>query len=276
MEELKDFFKELRSRLNNPIIASYLISWIIINWQIPMYLFFYKQNELKLDGFLSYRQAILKNINLTSNLFIPLGVAIIYTIFFPYIRAWIKEYQIKINTASQDKIIDITSNAKTYLSKITEIETAHQLKEQEHKIIVSRLENRDRENDRLLNELERTKVELDNISNERNNLKEYSNSNQKSNSIDYINGRWKFTNSSDNNSEIWNINNGEVIINDEHRYNIIDVISDLSRNKLCISYQRVNNVEIYSFVLNVFGNKEGMTGSNNYGQAVNIKQLPPA
>ena len=46
METLKALLTTLKERLNNPLILSFIASWLFSNYQIPLVLLFYKQTEL--------------------------------------------------------------------------------------------------------------------------------------------------------------------------------------------------------------------------------------
>jgi len=54
MDKVSDLFKELKDRINNPLVISFVVSWVFLNWRIFVGLFFYKSNELDVDKYKSY------------------------------------------------------------------------------------------------------------------------------------------------------------------------------------------------------------------------------
>src|ERR1700748_661850 len=98
MDKITDFFKEFKSRLTNPLFASFILSWLIINWRVPVGIFGYKLDELKVDGYKSYADLISKNASTWNYLWYPLISAALYTLLSPLLRmiiiaflSWIKK-----------------------------------------------------------------------------------------------------------------------------------------------------------------------------------------
>lgn len=89
MDNITEFFKEFKSRLTNPLIVSFIISWLIVNWQVPVGVLGYKLDELKVDGYKSYSDLIEKNSSRWNYLWHPLIYAAIYTFLFPVVRMYI-------------------------------------------------------------------------------------------------------------------------------------------------------------------------------------------
>lgn len=92
MEAITDFFKEIKSRLSNPLLGSFAISWLVINWKIPVGLIGYKQADLKVDGYNSYIDLI--NVNASCWLYFwkPFIWAVIYTFGFPVLKMGITAF----------------------------------------------------------------------------------------------------------------------------------------------------------------------------------------
>lgn len=108
METIREFFDDIKGRLSSPILGGFLISWIIFNWKIVIVLVFYKQEDLSLDNYVSYLDFINKHIDIWLNLILPFSAAFLYTFMFPHIKAYIKEYQAKVLSASESRILNIT------------------------------------------------------------------------------------------------------------------------------------------------------------------------
>jgi len=99
MEKLSDFFSELKDRISNPLILSYLIGWCIWNYEIVVGLIFYKSKELKVDGYDSFLDLIKCNSNTWHFFWLPLFSALVYTFLFPFLKnlilafgAWIDKW----------------------------------------------------------------------------------------------------------------------------------------------------------------------------------------
>ena len=176
MEKLNDFFKELKLRLSNPLIFSYLFSWIFINWQVTITLLFYKMDELSKDSYTSYTDVIRKNYDGWKYYVIPAAVAVFYTFGFPFIRAWIKRFQVWLNNRTDTKILELSKtisipmerylrDRKLYLSNVEELKT-------------------------VMDKESQTLIEIQELRSERNNLQESLNEYSKKANISFLNGYW--------------------------------------------------------------------------------------
>jgi len=112
MEKVSDFFKDIQERLSNPLFSSFLVSWGIINWQIPVALIFYNNDTLKIDGYGSYIDLILKKSSIWNYFGYPLLLAIVYTFLFPFIRNGILAFQTWIKTWGNDLNLKISRRGK--------------------------------------------------------------------------------------------------------------------------------------------------------------------
>lgn len=126
MEKLSDFFKTIKDRLSNPLIYSFIFSWLIINWKIVIGLLLYKNTDLYLDGYKSYMDLISQNIDSDLLIYHPLLVAIFYTFAFPFIRngiyafnSWIKAWGDKLN-------INLSRKSKVSMSKYLDLRETYE------------------------------------------------------------------------------------------------------------------------------------------------------
>lgn len=110
METLKDFFSDLKDRISNPFVSSFVISWLILNYQIVIALFFYKQVELRADGYTSYLDVIASCYNLNTMIKYPLGIAALYTFVVPFFTGAVKIFQAWILTSTDELIFRFTKN----------------------------------------------------------------------------------------------------------------------------------------------------------------------
>ena len=112
MERITDFFKDVRDRLSNPLFSSFIISWLIINWKIPIALLFYSNQSLKIDGYDSYMNLIISNSSAWKYFGYPLMLAVGYTFLFPFIRNAILAFQTWIRTWGSDLNLKISKRGK--------------------------------------------------------------------------------------------------------------------------------------------------------------------
>jgi len=151
MDKISDFIKELKGRLSSPLISSYIISWIVINWKVTIGILFYKISDLKLDGYTSFMDLVTKNVTVTTGVLLPTLVAFIYTFIYPLLRncilafnSWTKSWgdewnlkimkgskipmlkyiQLKENYQVQSKLLEETIEKESYFN--TENKTLHQ------------------------------------------------------------------------------------------------------------------------------------------------------
>ncbi|WP_029275290.1 hypothetical protein [Pedobacter borealis] len=167
-KEFSDIIEDLKSRITNPFTSSFIISWLITNYQIPLSLFFYKQDDIAKDGYKSYFDLITSKQEWWNMFTVPLICAFIYTFIFPWIkyginwyRAWvevldsnrIKKVELqklvtlsKHNTLKEKFFLLIEKNAELTHKNSIQIESVTQAKEQELKV------STDLENFKLLKE----------------------------------------------------------------------------------------------------------------------------
>jgi hypothetical protein len=108
METFKDFFSDLKDRISNPFISSFVISWLIINYPITIGLLFYDQEQLIVDSYTSYLDLIARNKGLVNMIFYPSGFALFYTFLFPYFKARIIIFNSTLTSSTDSKIHALT------------------------------------------------------------------------------------------------------------------------------------------------------------------------
>jgi hypothetical protein len=114
---LSDFLKEIKSRISNPLISSFVIAWCVCNWKIIIGLIFYKPAQLKNDGYFSYIDLITKNTGAEKNLYLPLSIAMCYTIFYPIVNNCILAFNTWIKNWGNNWNLKISKEAKIPMSE---------------------------------------------------------------------------------------------------------------------------------------------------------------
>lgn len=110
MDTLKDFFSDLKERISNPFVSSFVIGWMVFNYPIIVTLIFYKQSELKLDGYTSYLNMIQSFLNNTSMFWYPLLVAFIYTFLVPFFKSGVRIFNSWLITSTDGIVYKTTKN----------------------------------------------------------------------------------------------------------------------------------------------------------------------
>ena len=98
-ELIKSFFESSNERIKNPLIGTFAISWILINWKPVIILLFSKQtiqNKIK--------EIELNHTSLEYNLIFPILIALFYIILLPYLM-WLIDELIKKSTKGRKKNI---------------------------------------------------------------------------------------------------------------------------------------------------------------------------
>ena len=90
MDTIKDFFSELKDRISNPLVSSFLLSWCLWNYEIPLSLIFYTHDQIKWDGYRSFYGLVNAKQDTCRMIVWPLIIAIIYTAGFPFVKAGVR------------------------------------------------------------------------------------------------------------------------------------------------------------------------------------------
>ncbi|MCA6363036.1 MAG: hypothetical protein IM638_08350 [Bacteroidetes bacterium] len=89
---MKDVLDSIRERVANPLIFSFLASWLIANWRIIVGLFWFDSNDINSAGYYSLIDFIEKTINPYNGFLIPFFCAIGYVLLNPIVKNWIRAF----------------------------------------------------------------------------------------------------------------------------------------------------------------------------------------
>jgi hypothetical protein len=117
MDKLKEILNGINERLSNPLVYSFIFSWLILNWKITIILLWYNQELVESTEAKSLLTFISENINLWNGIMIPFSLAFIYTLGMPWLRAWINIRQAKSETYKEDGIIRVSKSGKISIAK---------------------------------------------------------------------------------------------------------------------------------------------------------------
>jgi hypothetical protein len=209
MEKLSDFFKTIKDRLSNPLIASFLISWLIINWKIVIGVILYKITDLHLDGYVSYLDLVSKNIDTTNIFYHPLIVALIYTFIFPFIRNLIYAFNTWIIAWGNKLNLNLSKKSKVSMTKYLELRETYEGRTKLLEKILDQESDYINENEKIKSEILVLRGEKNDAIQDLHSLKEKL---QSSTDSSILNGEWEFLHTGTDKAitNKWYIMNGVV------------------------------------------------------------------
>lgn len=248
MTEFKDFLDQIKIRLTNPLIFSFLISWVIIHWQIFVGAFYLTTNDLSELGHINFLDFVKTSINWYNGFWYPLFSAIIYTGISPLIRIWIQLFNTWINKMGNERIRKVAQEGFIQYEMYDKILEEVQLQRKRNESLIT-------ENIEFSNDIENKKQELIDknskvtlLQNEVNKSQNQYNSMFDSTGLD---GIWKViikdSNGSTSSSAIFKIKNTQVEERqtDGHfhpKYNISNFIKLKNDEMSFIMYQTKPNI----------------------------------
>src|SRR4051812_35404787 len=98
MDKISDFWDGLKDRLRNPLISSFLVSWIFFNWRVTVALIWYSNDQIKAEGYKTLNDFIFHNTTPWETFWGPFILAVAFMITNPIIKnigrwfnIWIKK-----------------------------------------------------------------------------------------------------------------------------------------------------------------------------------------
>lgn len=110
MDEVKDFFKELKERASSPLIASFLVSWIIINWDIIIAVFFSNNGSVISGRYVFIYNTVKDHYTIWEMGILPLICASVYVGVYPLIKRATKAYSAWQSALSEQEVLKITKD----------------------------------------------------------------------------------------------------------------------------------------------------------------------
>lgn len=117
MEKLGDFFNNLKDRVSNPLIFSFVCSWILWNWRIFIAMLWLTSDQIKSEGYDSVFCFVQSQVSNPLTTIWPIIFAIIYTLAIPIIKSLIKALNAWANTWGEKMNLNITKEGKVSISK---------------------------------------------------------------------------------------------------------------------------------------------------------------
>lgn len=96
-EKIKDVYENIKDRLSNPLLFSFLCSWLVLNWKIPVALVWYDKTQFisnKNHNIFDFIENYWKE---EGAIFWPIFIAIIYTLVIPFIKNGVRVLFVRAN-----------------------------------------------------------------------------------------------------------------------------------------------------------------------------------
>ncbi len=183
---ISELYKELKIRVSNPLISSFIISWLIINWRIPIALIFYKHDELCKDGLISYFDLIVKNFSTVNSIYIPISAALIYTFVFPLIKTLISAFYTYIQKISENWNLRISKGGSIPINKYLDLRSEFIRQQAELKELI------DTESE-TKKKLEKAEIDIVNLTDSNTKYFYELNKWRTANDFSKLEGKWEFT-----------------------------------------------------------------------------------
>jgi hypothetical protein len=176
MEKLTNIRDNINERLSSPLIFSFVISWIFINWRVTTALLWYDPPKQSL-GHLSLIEYMESQITTLSGVILPFVFAIAYTILSPVVKngitafytwaaAWGDSWNLRISKGSKvsmDRYLSLRDNLSKKTKQLEEIIDRENLTKNDLDLTTSTLLSERQEFKNLQREYSEVKRIVDNL-----------------------------------------------------------------------------------------------------------------
>lgn len=162
MEKVKDVLDDIlggiKERFNNPLVFSFICSWLIVNWKITVALIWYDTTQMQgktIFEFISCNIYSYKD----CYFYLPFILAIAYTFGMPFLKNRVSTFYAAKDKERHDEILKISETATISVNEYLKLKEEYDEKNK----ILSNLINAKTESDKiniLSNELNKKEIEL--------------------------------------------------------------------------------------------------------------------
>ena len=125
MEQLKDLLNNIKDRFTNPLFFSFVFSWLLINWTIPISLLWYDTKQIEKAGFSSIYELILCQLSMKDGLYYPILMALGYTLLAPILKNLIRLFYTFINQLGEKLNLKISEGASIPFEKYIKLRESY-------------------------------------------------------------------------------------------------------------------------------------------------------
>jgi len=235
MEKISEILNHIKERISNPLIFSFICSWLIINWPITVGLIWYDSKQIEHEGFSSIFQFINSKIDTEHSLWHPLLFALGYTILIPNIRNLIRAFYSWTSKWGDKWNLKIIDRGKISIERYLNLRAEHDRKNKFLEEVIEKESSYRETYDAANQELLTVKNQLNDVSLNLTNSQKYM---RQLRDLNILNGVWENSHESKEGKgiETATIENGKYLIyssigEKEHIFDIRDFYFDnLNRN----------------------------------------------
>ncbi len=152
-EKINDFFGEVKNRWRSPLFSSFIISWCLVNWKVPIGMIFYDSKSLHALGYWTYVDLIKAN----RQLGLPVCMAIGYTLSAPVLRSAISLLEEKIKKITDKRRFKINEETTVAFKDYYGLSRSYKEKEVYLRDLISDQDTERANSARLASELHESK-----------------------------------------------------------------------------------------------------------------------
>lgn len=137
MDKISEIFNSIKDRLSNPLIFSFLISWLVYNWKIPVALIWFDEKQISANGCKSIFEFIENELS-NGYFWWPFSIAVGYTFLFPIIKNLISATQTWMTKWGGILNLYISKNGKVGIEKYLILRNEYSKKIEDLENIISK------------------------------------------------------------------------------------------------------------------------------------------
>lgn len=234
MDKVSNILNNIKDRLSNPLIFSFLLSWLIFNWEITVALVWYDKSQINAEGCKSIFEFIENEWSQNGKIKEPFLVAICYTLLLPIIKNLIRLFNSFVYKYADILDFKILKKSSVSIEKHLKIRDAYIKRTQELDKIFKDEEIYIIENNQIRNELSIARENQKNADQFRVDLNDIING---INDVSFLNGFWNVT-------YIYNQN-------DVNKQTVIEKVEIINGRYQIVSKNKVDHkYDIRNFYLN--------------------------
>jgi hypothetical protein len=252
LKELKEIWNSILERFTNPLIFSFVVSWLVFNWKVPAALFYDDSSHIIKAGYQSVFGYIDVYLTQYNEVFWPVCVSLTYTFLMPFVSAGVKVLFTLARKKGDDWSLSVLKGGKIPVDRYIRFREEY---DKSSKLLQDTIEKESSnaiENARLQNELLSEKSKVNSLASEVENWKE---SFRIHRDVKILNGFWTLTyrdtvkTNLKGDEDIF-ITDGKYFIiqkdgSRKHSFNIINFYYDRAANTMFFTKDVVEQKELY-------------------------------
>lgn len=189
MEKIPKILNNVKERISNPLIFSFICSWLVINWEITVSLLWYDSRQINNEGCKSIFAFIQDKLNRNNSLLYPVLFAIGYTFLMPIVKNLIRAFYSWAANWGEKLNLWFSKGGKVAIEKYLSLREDYKERTKILEGVILEESEYLKDNEKIVTEMLEVKKELNNANFEKEKLNETIN---KMNDISFLNGHWKY------------------------------------------------------------------------------------